>query len=801
MSRPTQHRSIEAQFPNAAGLDLLDASDRAVIAKRLGMQDSGRAALEQSLGDAAFLRGLLVRLPPLCLVTLEMLVEHGGGMGIAALRGMVAARGRCPVPHVDGSLAALVSSGLVVALCAKPGGPVMRYALLADAAPIVAALLAGVSLPAEPPADDADTHDSRRQHRTLLAIAALAAHRAPRVTRGGRPDRTSVKRVSKDLGVSPEQVEQALAMAIELGWMTLHGGTVSPRAQALVAASQGVHAASTCGVAALGGLVRLQGWTSIEELARAYDHARRAAGRDSVNHLAVVARDSVASTLASLPGLQVCERDGERWVRRIEPARRGGDGHVTPSFEVLLGPDADLTTVVRVGLGCELMRIDHVLSLRLTQRSVAAALACGLLPDELRDALAAVGPHGLPENVAFMLEDWINAVRPVQVHSGTFVFCDAATGERLASSLGDWVRSRPAPGVLQLRGSIGDATLHKALGAAGVTLDGSSTLAPVDLRTVLEEPEDAWDGASEPPLPLALLPQGDAALRQRLLSGPDPRDTAPQSSAASSAVRSLHELAALAHKQQAPIELQELFELLGAWQNGLQGELQSWCRRLRPAARREVEAAIECPVPLLPWIALTDKWRHRMLKKATDLGSLNRLADSVAQPQRLRPGGDRALDLFDMETVRAAIERAVERGIAPGLQRCEHCGVVHESQQRASRNEADAPDAAPPPPRRPLDAPLLAARSAALEHKPRPGAMPRTTPAGLRELLERSAERERILHLEVNQNGKALVHAVIAEGLRRRGPDEVLLATDLTSLDSRVFRVADITAARVDDRA
>jgi hypothetical protein len=76
--------------------------------------------------------------------------------------------------------------------------------------------------------------------------------------------------------------------------------------------------------------------------------------------------------------------EGETWVRRAaSPADPSGDGHVTPSFEVLLGPGASLDIVAAIGLGRELMGLDRVLTFRITPESVAAGLGCGLDPARL----------------------------------------------------------------------------------------------------------------------------------------------------------------------------------------------------------------------------------------------------------------------------------------------------------------------------------------------------------------------------------------------------------------------------------
>ncbi len=790
----------DERVPSAIQLGRLSESDCAIVGKRLGLSTADPQQLAQRLSDRAFLRSRLLQLPALCLVTLETLLEGGGVLHDAALHGLVRARTGCRSSQIAAALTLLFESGLAFGLSWATGAPRGQAGVPGPAAQPLHELLAGVSLPHEAPPGEASAGETRRGHRDLLALVTLTAHRRPRLTQRGLPDRGSIKRLAKGLGIEVDRVEHALSVATGLGWMAGTHDGIAPSARSLLEAVDGMLAASGHDLLRCISLIGADGWTSVEALARALWSA---AYRDSAFYMGLVPVpevETIAKQLAELPGLQVAEHAGTQWVRRVRPAHAGGDGHVTPSFEVLLGPGADLATVVRVGLCCELVRADHVLTLRLTPQSVAVGLACGLEANELRTALAGVGPHGLPENVAFMLDDWIKASRIAHVRRGTFLFTDDASAERIAAGLGADLLSRPAPGVVELPASLTGSALERILSKAGIALGASGSLDELASQRRMERyaaAPEAFDLPAKRPLPP--LPEPDAELRAAVLRARETGDYGVEAPAPDQSHGLLGELEAMARTQGAPAELFELLALLRKWQKRLPDELRAWIGRMPKLRRVEAETALELPIHVLPWLLLNDKWRSRTLKTASDLASLNRQAQAVSRAGRLRKEGDRAIALLQQPRLVAAIDRALEALAAKEDddvtgEVCEHCGRRHGIDDFDELDELDEMEGCAGDE---LDA-ALQLHAATMRRQPPLGTMPPTPPEAVRELVDKAVKTERPVHLEVSDHGRRRVYSVIPEALRRRGRDEVLLATDLESLDSRVFKLEDISAARVD---
>ncbi len=791
------HDFIDERSVRALPLDQLSPLDRGVVSQRLGLAGTDGNQLAQRLADPTFLRALLLPLPALCLVALETLIEGGGMLRDASLRALVAKRTGCSRPQVDAAMSRLFDSGLVLGLSRAPGAPVGQVGVLAPVVRPLYELLAGVSLPHDPPPNDPPAREARRRHRDLLALAASAAHRKPRLTRAGVPDRSSLKRLSKGLGVELEEVERALLLALRLGWMVRSYDGLAPSAPALVRAAQGDVSGSSDGALRCASLIEKDRWTSVEALTRALWRAEQHGSAFYMEVVPVPQVEAIAAQLAELPAVQLTQHAGAQWVRRVALAGAGGDGHVTPSFEVLLGPEAELATVVRVGLCCELLRVDHVLSLRLTPQSVAVGLACGLDPSELRSALAGVGPHGLPDNVAFMLDDWIKTSRLAQLRRGTFLFTDDATADRIAAGLGDDVLSRPAPGVIELDASIAGSALEKTLSKAGVALRASGSLDDLDGPSRLDRhavARLARDARSE--RPLLPLSEPDPELRAAVLRARQSSDYGVKARAPGESDdggdQALREIEDMARTQDAPAELFELLALLRKWQKAMPGELSACIKRVPKSKQEQAQSALELPMNILPWLLLNEKWRSRSLKMASDVEGLNRQAQAVSQGGRLRPEGDRAIALLQKPQVVGAIERAISTLAGGGAdddtgEFCEQCGRHHRADEMLD-GEFDELD----------DDDELAVHAAALGRQPLPGTMSPISSEAARTLISNAAKAERPVHIEVSDRGHRRVYSVLPEALRRRGREEVLLATDLKSLYSRVFRLEDIAAARID---
>jgi hypothetical protein len=256
--------------------------------------------------------------------------------------------------------------------------------------------------------------------------------------------------------------------------------------------------------------------------------------------------------------------------------------------------------------------------------------------------------------------------------------------------------------------------------------------------------------------------------------------------------QALREIEDMARTQGAPAELFELLGLFRKWQKAMPGELSGWIKRMPKSKQEQAQTALELPMNILPWLLLNEKWRSRSLKMASDVEGLNRQAQAISQGGRLRPEGDRASALLQKPQVVRAIERALSALADGGAdddtgEFCEQCGRNHRADAMLD-DEFDELD----------DDDELAVHAAALGRQPLPGTMSPISSEAARTLISNAAKAERPVHIEVSDRGHRRVYSVLPEALRRRGREEVLLATDLKSLYSRVFRLEDIAAARID---
>jgi hypothetical protein len=206
-----------------------------------------------------------------------------------------------------------------------------------------------------------------------------------------------------------------------------------------------------------------------------------------------------------------------------------GDGHVTSSFEVMLGKEASLELIVKIALAAELKRYDQVLVFGLTPATVAAGLAAGLTPAEIEAALDAVGKQPMPDNVRAMVRDWCAQVRLAALTRGWILQTDPDTAQRLAKSLADHLLGQPAPGMLVLDLALERQKISQVLERAGVRPTAGSDLGSdadpkLDLgrlgrliRSVADNPNEGWwgDDRSAPfelKTMLPLVPEPDPVL-------------------------------------------------------------------------------------------------------------------------------------------------------------------------------------------------------------------------------------------------------------------------------------------------
>lgn len=738
-------------------------------ARDAGMRLSSLAELERVFGDRRFVHDFLAAAPPLSIVMCEVLAEAGGLLAHESL--VERARARTGASEEDAERAhhhLVAHTPLVVPLRDERFDEALD-ALIAPAAPHVAALAAGVSLPGEPPADAVIS----RPGRDLLALAALTGHRTLKLTRHVDPNRTSLKRFVKGLGLDGEVVAGAIVRAQRLRLVGDQDGQYRPIGRALRAAARGELSASTSGHAELSRWLPDDGWVPFDAVVRAMERVTVDAAPALRQPYALMYRHRPPE-ISPTVGFDVAEHGGARWVRRSLCDGRG-DGHVTPSFEVILGPLADPRVVADVALGCELTRGDRVLTLRITEASVRAGVAAGLDADALVAALAAVGPHGLPDNVERMVRDWASAVKVGRIARGRVLFLPDGT------DLGDlerWVLARPVPGAVELDPTVGRDAIARALAARG--------LARTDVRPIGEhdyEPFEVLEEAapralSVPPCPLDLRPAPDEQLRELVMAARakafavapctlDDDDEIDEIDAPAVAEATFAELRAIATRSGDPLA-QQCAEHLQTLFTAARPHLERFAGRLPKHARADVEQALAVPLVLAPYLVLAPKWQRKAESKSRSLSQLiERSVRSSGILSRVSTVGVVVLTTLEPLMEAVALERDGDEELDAELERAL---------------------AGPPEPDERDDAP------GEVPFAPSAHAMPSMSPSAMRASCLRAYAEKRLVALKLGAGDDAEVRVARIDGVQRRGESLALMTVDATTDEARVVHLAELAS-------
>ena len=540
---PQRPPSTESPFAHLTTADFAEASEEQLemVASSLGLPSAHPAAITAALGDPRRVDALLAGLNPVALLALEVLVTHGGELAGRALVGLTRDALSFVVPCdpsavvVGTAVSDLFAEGLCVD--ADWGDDSHGYTpatatLSAPVAARVAESVYGISLPERPKqmpgASCSDELIEERRH--LVMVAAQLAQQHIRANKDDSANAANVRRLAGTWDVEPTRLGRTLNLATQLGLLEVRGGHLRPRLPALLAA-------------ATGGLFRgdydqelaeivSEEWVSAEAVVRclvamrwfgtspAYHHSARAL---QVRHTAV------ARELAEEPGLQHHTVGSDVWVRRATVASPAatGDGHVTSSFEIMLGPDASLPLLTRLGLCARLQRLDRVLVLRLSPESVAIGVAAGLAREQILADLQAVADRPAPANVVALVEDWLDNAALATGRRAWLVEVPVAKEAQVCKALGPRLVQRLAEGRLAIDFRITEAELDKILASAGVIYAGVAAYPDEtedqrrDLDKVLQATqrrhrqfglERAWELG--PALPVDPTPDGK--LRRRL---------------------------------------------------------------------------------------------------------------------------------------------------------------------------------------------------------------------------------------------------------------------------------------------
>ena len=605
------------------------------FAKRLGVSVDDA---QRSIVDHDRVAGALEKASVPCLLVLETLIGAGGQLSKETLFALLLARFGWDASTSMRALQEATDASLLVHVGIGRVGSreTAWYALvLAECAEQIAEATWGLSLPRtpsslEPKAPKPRTTNETFQRDRIARLAALV-HFGVRANKGG----TAANRASlKKLALVVKQSEDALGEEITEGLRTqvlrTEGDLIVPDREKLQSLADGSFVWGNMSEG-LDAWIPSDRWVSQESVLRAYVLTRRAPRGTPIwarpwEYFAhgPIELDRAHAALAHCAAHRMVV-EGQTFLRRTAPRPSGGDGHVTPSMEVMLGPAATLDVTMKIALMAEPLRFDHVLTFKLTPTSISAAVAQGLDLTQMLEALALVGRHPTPENVRAMIEDWTRSARSARIRAvWSIELSSAETADVVARSLGHRVVARPLPTLLLVDHAL--TAPEVALAKLGVksTLAASRTAALDAARS--SRPHPARDKRPSPAW-LAKVEKAradgfrvDVLQRDVPFDDVDPFDRDPMDpfellrvrgeAAAEGAVRTFYFLAA---------DLLEAASLV----------LAEWVAQLDRSMRaRSFNLIDDLPLALLHFAALTSERQAKLLDD-------HRTVESLAQASKL----------------------------------------------------------------------------------------------------------------------------------------------------------------------
>lgn len=450
---------------------------------------------------------------PASLVVLEGLLGAGGQIGYEALKSLIELRFRWEGDTFVNAVNEAYAGGLVLRVPFPPAylaGAAGGVFVLREVAEILAPRLMGISLPDVPTAMPDVVAESTSTLRDQLALAATAVHFGVKSAQHGmQVNRTSIRKMAIATGLSEHALYVVLGEALANDSLDGARGLIVPSVPTLreLAARQRCWS-GTQAEELITRWLHERGWVSEKALLRALVIARRRATPWPIwmapLEYAEVGLPEIQPAHRALEacGLHKHERDGEMFVhRRMYEEKRGGDGHITPSLEVFLGPDAELDLTVTIALSAEPMRFDRVLTFKLTQASISTAINLGLDASTILDALARVGHHAVPSNVIAMVEDWSKNALSVRIRSAWVMdFSSPDAADIAARTFGSNVIARPSPSVVLVDSRV--TRPESALAKLGIRLQDENSGARREFTP------------AEPSVALGITP--DRSLREKI---------------------------------------------------------------------------------------------------------------------------------------------------------------------------------------------------------------------------------------------------------------------------------------------
>lgn len=640
----------------------------------------------------------------------------------------------------------------------------IRYSVPAESAVHLGARVRGVSLP-EPPlaleAPDAAALDTAEAMaaRDRLALLTVPAHEPIKVNASGALARVPLKRIAQKLNQDIDALERAFVAAYHVGSLgSDEHHLLKPMVAELRSSPTPLDRPKDREVVARVG----DAWQSAEGLALALAY-ERSIRRPPQFYYAPSLMQGLAELQAArkwvgeVQGLQRITHEGKVFVRKGAVGRplseAFGDGHVTPSLEVMLGPACDPVLALEVGLFCELVRVDKVLTFKLTPASVTTGCALGLDVPHMLAMLGKVSRHPLAANVASLVEDFARGARFVSIETLQVLrTSNAEAADRLAKDLGQSVKGRPTPTMLLV--DIKQGNLSARALKLGISTMGETT----SLRSSASSPSHF--GAPKAP---AFAP--DETLRATFLrerSVAPPEMVAPRSSPATR----LREMARADLAPRVRSYLQGVAEL---W-DGFEDEFLAWSRGLSVHDGLEVqEFAGEVPLAFVYVLARPPKDRTAMLRECKDLLAL--LTRGKNRSVKVSPEGDAALRLLEDPVVKRFHATTVDQAL--------------RSLGDSNGMAAPAPDNVVP----------LFGGAASGGGRPLPADLGAESTAAIRAKLERAAGKGDIFWLRVRSkaSGEQVIRCMI-DNVIARGREATVLVTDLDERTGRALPLATIVA-------
>lgn len=777
-------------------LTKIDGTAQREAAARLRV---GVSHLAAALDDEAVIAKHLATLSAAHLIVLEVLAEAGGRVTMKTLEGEVERRIGLQSHVVKAVLDDLLRACLAVTLVSRNSAPQLA-SLVRPGCEHVARRVRGISLPdaGSTPEMTPIRDPGQLSPRDAIALIALTAHRKLRFNVSHTVNRSGLRPFLKGIGVTEQAAERVLQRAIELDVLGASGERLVPFASRVIQlARQGGFPVYD---RRIGAWLQGRDWTSVEALARAM--TMPTLGRHTtIFALSEPDRGSrpmemAIAAIAKLDGLEHAEARGARWVRRPPVGAWSGDGHVTPSFDVLLGPDAGLELTAVLALGAELTRVDRMLTLRIGPASVAAGIARGLDAERFVSALEHVAARPLPDNVRAMLGDWTGRARVARRRAVTMLELPADVAEAIAAGpFAKHVVAHPTPGVLLVERSLSSGKIEAELGRHGVSLAQTSALTSAVLNRqrarygYREADSDDLDGDEEPSLeddPLAPLETSfgsapalplesvDAKLRAHFVAARERGSTSVETPAtertSGSATPStwtprfeawcerLSREASSTPTQKGPALTHALGLIHDACVDATP-TLARWLDGLPPA---EQERALDelTPLTILTWLSLTAKFQRRVLERARTVARLIEKAEESRH--HLSPRGTllaRTSEAVDPERLATILDAIADR--AP----------------TARAQTSDGPPSAP------VTATSTASESAAM------------SPQELAVFFERIPPGTSVRMALKTANGDTRAYDAVFNGVQRRGTEMALLTIEHASDEGRVIAMRDVLAA------